>query len=185
MNHSGKISVISALFLIILASAAGAQSLEKRAAEIFEKGCLAPIVLALGNNSGVGDGAGVAQAVGSVFLAYDNRGMSQGLVGTPKYTVNAGRTTGTFSCYVASKDLTSRQLLRYFDTLSRVAANGAPLSKIEPARIDDAPEVPVEGKRRVFTSDGRQLLFEAIFYQSERGPVGAYYLTLEHRVKEQ
>ncbi len=169
------------LLLVFMATAANAQSLVRRAAEIFENGCLSQVALSLGNGSAPEQGAGVVQAVGSVFLDYDNRGASRDLVGTPRYSIDSRNRTATFSCYVGSKNLTARQLVRQFDRLSRTAAGGATLPPIEPAQIDGDTTTFVEGQRRVFSSNGRTLILEAIFYQSDRGPVGAFSMSIEHR----
>lgn len=177
-----KTASASVLLFVFLVSAASAQSLVRRAAEIFENGCLSQAVLNLGNGSTTDEAAVAIQAVSNIFFTYDSRGTSRGLSGTPRYTVQGNQTSGRFHCAVASKNLTARQLARHFDRLSRVAANGGALPPIEPAQIDGDTSTHVEGQRRVFSSNGRELILEAIFFLSDRGPVGAFSMSLEHRI---
>jgi len=177
-----KTTIAIALSLISWASATTAQPLAQRAAEIFKNGCLSQAVLTIENGSKLAKGASAAQTVGSVFLSYDKQGKSKGLVGTPQYQVDSSQTVGTFYCYVGSSNLTSAQLLPYFDRLSRVATNGAPLPPIEPARIDGATKVPAQGKRMSFPSSGRKLIFQAIRVQGDNGPFGGFMIMLYHRI---
>lgn len=175
------LTALTLLFLMI-ASGGHSQSLAWRAATIFGNACLADEALALGKGSNIDDGAGVVQTVGSRFLAYDQRGMSSGLRGTPIYKLNPKLTVGTYTCYVTSKNLKTKQLLRHFNKISKIAAKGQSVSIVGPAAIDGDTTTHVEGKRHTFRTDGREVILEAIFYLSDLGPVGAYIVSIEHRV---
>ncbi|WP_441864206.1 hypothetical protein [Phaeovulum sp. W22_SRMD_FR3] len=119
---------------------------------------------------------------GDVFLSYDRKGLSKGLAGTPKYTISGDRSSGSFKCYVASKDLSAADVEKFFSWLSATAGQGKKPTASGPAKWDDGPPRPIAGKEATFTSKGRKLRLEAIHFTSEKGPVGAFSVTIDHTV---
>lgn len=175
-------AIVALFFVFTAASSAGAQSLANRAAEIFEQACLSDPVLALGNGTSSDDGAYAAFHAGNVFAQYDAQRKATDLRGTPKYVSGSGDGLGTFSCYVASKNLEARDVTKKFNRLKRIAGGGQKATYIGPAKFDDDPDRYIEGKRVEFESEGRNLRLELFYFIAEQGPVGALHLTLEHKI---
>ncbi|GAA6182458.1 hypothetical protein NBRC116594_38960 [Shimia sp. NS0008-38b] len=175
-------TTVAILSLLLAPSVAQANGLANRAAEIFERACLSEPVLSIGSGSNADDGAVAASYASNVFAHYDANGATMGLKGTPTYTLKSSRTEGSFTCYVVSKDLTARDVVKKFNRLKKVAGNGQSPTYVGPAKFDDAPERFIEGKRAEFESEGRKLQLELFYFISDKGPVGALYLTLEHKV---
>ncbi|MDG2340161.1 MAG: hypothetical protein P8L32_03055 [Paracoccaceae bacterium] len=173
---------VAILSLLLAASTAQADGLANRAAQIFEQACLSEPVLSLGNGSNAGDGAVAAKYAGDVFAYFDAQGAATNLVGTPSYTLSNSGKDGHLYCYVASKDLTARDVVKKFNRLKRIAGQGLQPDHVGPAKFDDAPERFIEGKRAAFESEGRNLLLELYYFQAEQGPVGALTLSIEHKV---
>ena len=175
-------ATVAVLSILMAAPAAQAAGLADRAAEIFEKACLSAPVLALGNGSKAGDGAVAVQYVSNAFASFDAKGTAQGLRGQPQYTMGNGKKDGRFFCYVSSKDLTARDVVKKFNRLKKVAGQGQQPTFVGQEQFDVDPDRFIEGKRAEFESEGRKMLLELIYFQSEHGPVGALTLSLEHKV---
>ncbi|PCJ04522.1 MAG: hypothetical protein COB16_18495 [Rhodobacteraceae bacterium] len=172
------------LFLLLATSSVNAMGLTDRAAKVFERACLSKQVLALGNGSEVGDGAVAVLHAGNIFARDEANGKTKGLVGQPTYNLGRSKKTGVFKCYIASKDLSAGDVTKRFNRLKRIAGQGSKPSYVGPAKFDDDTNRYIEGKRAEFESEGRKLLLELFFFQSDKGPVGALYLTLEHKVSQ-
>ncbi|TCL08534.1 hypothetical protein BXY66_0571 [Shimia isoporae] len=180
-------TTVAILSLLLAASAAQANGLANRAAKIFEQACLSEPVLSLGKGSNAADGALAASYAGSVFAQYDANGTTMGLRGKPTYSIGSPKTEGSFKCYVASKDLTAQDVVKKFNRLKKVAGNGQRPTYVGPAKWDDVSEDYdryIEGKRAEFQSEGRKLQLELYHFISDHGPVGALFLTLEHKVSQ-
>ena len=122
------------------------------------------------------------QYASNVFATYDATGFARGLVGKPTYDLSADRTSGKFFCYVASKDLKSKDVVKHFSSLVSAAGQGKKASYIGPAKFDDDPDRFIEGKRAVFERDDSELLLELYFFQADQGPVGALTVNIEHSI---
>ena len=176
--------VIAAIFCMCLfpVTAAFADT-ASTGAGIFKRACLNKLALELGQGSSTKEGIAAAAEADYQFTKIAAKAQRAGLVGRPYYTFPPDRNKGRYFCHVSSKDLTADQIVPQFRSLSRKASRAFGEPKYGKAAVDGNPGAQAEGRRSTFRNQGLLVILEALYFVSEKGPVGGYSISIEHEVE--
>ena len=165
--------------LAMMANEASAQSLDKISALNFQKACLSKAALKLRDGSEIGNAGGTVNLVQSRF---NKSRFPKNLKNRVKWSTDKTKRRGRFYCAVYSKDLELAGLVTQAKKLRKKSPLGKLSATQSKARFDDGPNMDADGVRYDFSGRNWEMQFEAIHWQSKKGPVGAMFLTIDHDI---
>ncbi len=173
--------VISIIFCMCLFSTTAAfADAASTGAGIFKRACLNKLALELRSGSSIDEGVRAAAEADRQFAKVASKAKRAGLVGRPQYKLPPEGGEGRYFCHVSSKDLTVDEITPHFKSLSQKASEAFGDPEYSKAAVDGSPEAQADGLRSTFQSQGLVVVLEAIYFVSDRRPLGGYVISIEH-----